>query len=46
MAAPEIARVMLRYLQTRLAVLRPSTVSSLCDSLTVFGEHLADSILR
>ncbi|HET9648993.1 MAG TPA: tyrosine-type recombinase/integrase, partial [Microlunatus sp.] len=38
---PEIARVMLRYLQARAAVLRPSTVSSLCDALTVFGEHLA-----
>src|SRR4051794_18553612 len=35
-----IARVMLRYLQARAAVLRPSTVSSLCDALTVFGEHL------
>jgi site-specific recombinase XerD len=38
---PQIAQVMLRYLQTRAAVLRPSTVSSLCDALTVFGEHLA-----
>ena len=37
---PEIARVMLRYLEVRSAVLRPSTVSSLCDSLTVFGEYL------
>ena len=40
-AAPEIARVMLRYLQARSTVLRPATISSLCDSLTVFGEHLA-----
>ena len=40
-AAPEIARVMLRYLETRSAVLRPSSVSSLCDALTVFGEYLA-----
>ncbi|MGB3830185.1 MAG: tyrosine-type recombinase/integrase [Ornithinimicrobium sp.] len=39
--APEIARTMLRYLQARAAVLRPSTVSSLCDALVVFGEHLA-----
>jgi site-specific recombinase XerD len=41
-AAPEIARVMLRYLQARSAVLRPSTVSSLCDALAVFGEYLAE----
>ena len=41
-AAPEIARVMLRYLQARSAVLRPSTVSSLCDALVVFGEYLAE----
>jgi site-specific recombinase XerD len=41
--APEIARSMLRYLQTRAAVLRPSTVSSLCDALVVFGEHLAST---
>jgi integrase len=40
-AAPEIARVMLRYLNARSAVLRPSTLSGLCDALTVFGEHLA-----
>ena len=39
-AAPEIARTMLRYLQAREAVLRPSTVSSLCDALAVFGEYL------
>ncbi len=39
--SPEIARSMLRYLQARAAVLRPSTVSSLCDALVVFGEHLA-----
>jgi integrase len=39
-ASPEIARVMLRYLEARSAVLRPATVSSLCDSLTVFGEYL------
>ena len=37
-AAPEIARVMLRYLDARSAVLRPSTLSGLCDALTVFGE--------
>ena len=41
-AAPEIARVMLRYLEARSAVLRPSTVSSLCDALAVFGEYLAE----
>jgi site-specific recombinase XerD len=40
-AAPEIARSMLRYLQARSAVLRPSTVSSLCDALAVFGEYLS-----
>ncbi len=40
---PEIARSMLRYLQARAAVLRPSTVSSLCDALVVFGEHLASA---
>jgi site-specific recombinase XerD len=40
-ANPEIARILLAYLDARSAVLRPSTLSSLCDSLTVFGEHLA-----
>ena len=45
-AAPEIARVMLRYLEARSAVLRPATISSLCDSLTVFGEHLAQQHLE
>lgn len=40
-AAPEIAGAILRYLQARAAVLRPATLSSLCDSLTVFGEHLS-----
>jgi integrase len=39
-AAPEIARVILRYLDARSAVLRPASISSLCDALTVFGEHL------
>lgn len=38
--ACEIRRVMLRYLDTRATVLRPTTVSSLCDSLIVFGEFL------
>jgi integrase len=38
--APEIRRAMLRYLDTRAAVLRPTTISSLCDSLIVFGEFL------
>jgi site-specific recombinase XerD len=40
-AAPEIARAMLRYLQARSAVLRPSTMSSMCDALAVFGEYLS-----
>jgi site-specific recombinase XerD len=39
-AAPEIGRAMQRYLQARSAVLRHATLSGLCDSLTVFGEHL------
>lgn len=39
--APEIRRAMLRYIDTRAAVVRPSTVSGLCDSLTVFGEFLS-----
>jgi hypothetical protein len=42
-AAPEIRRAMLRYLDTRAAVLRPTTISSLCDSLIVFGEFLGEA---
>jgi hypothetical protein len=37
----EIRRVMLRYLDVRAAVLRPATLSSICDALVVLGEHLA-----
>ncbi len=38
--ATEIRQVMLRYLDTRSAVLRPASLSSLCDALVVFGEYL------
>jgi integrase len=41
--APELRRVMLRYLEARAAVLRPASVSSLCDSLIVFGAFLGDA---
>lgn len=38
--APEIRRVMIRYAQARAAVLRPATITSLVESLLVFGEFL------
>src|SRR6266545_3422120 len=39
-AAPEIRRVMVRYVQVRAAVLRPTTITSLVEGLAVFGEFL------
>lgn len=38
--APEIRRAMLRSLDTPAAVLRPTTISALCENLIVFGEFL------
>jgi integrase len=38
--APEIRRVMIGYAQARAAVLRPATITSLVESLLVFGEFL------
>lgn len=38
--APEIRRVMVRYVQIRSAVLRPTTITSLVEGLAVFGEFL------
>jgi len=39
-AAPELRRVMLRYVEVRAATLRPATVSSLTDALILLGEFL------
>jgi len=39
-AAPEIHRVMERYVQVRSAVLRPTTITSLVEGLAIFGEFL------
>ena len=38
--APEIRRVLLRYVQTRAAVLRPRSVESLVNDLLPFAEYL------
>jgi integrase len=38
--APEIRRPLLRYVQTRAAVLRPKSVESLVDDLLPFAEYL------
>jgi integrase len=38
--APEIRRALLRYVQTRAAVLRPKTVESLINDLLPFAEYL------
>ena len=38
--APEIRRVLLRYVQTRAAVLRPKSVESLVNDLLPFAEYL------
>jgi integrase len=38
--APEIRRVMARYVQVRGAVLRPTTITSLVEGLAIFGEFL------
>jgi integrase len=39
-AAPEIRRVMVRYVEVRGGVLRPATVTSLVEGLALFGEFL------
>jgi integrase len=41
--APEIRRVLLRYVQTRAAVLRPRSVESLVNDLLPFAEYLTAS---
>ena len=41
-AAPEIRRVMLAYLETRRAVLRPNSIRHLTGDLACFGEFLSD----
>jgi hypothetical protein len=41
--APEIRRVLLRYVQTRAAVLRPRSVESLVNDLLPFAEYLSAS---
>jgi len=38
--APEIWQAVLRYIQTRAAVLRPKTVDSLVNDLLAFAEYL------
>jgi hypothetical protein len=40
---PEIGRVLLRYVQTRAAVLRPRSVESLVNDLLPFAEYLTAS---
>jgi integrase len=39
--APEVRRALLRYVQTRAAVLRPKSVESLVNDLLPFAEYLA-----
>jgi hypothetical protein len=41
--APEIRRVLLRYIQARAAVLRPKSVESLVNDLLPFAEYLTAS---
>jgi integrase len=41
-AAPEIRRAMLAYLEARQAVLRPTTVRKLANNLACFGEFLGE----
>jgi hypothetical protein len=38
--APELRRVMIRYVEARAATLRPATVTSLTDALILLGEFL------
>jgi hypothetical protein len=41
-AAPEIRRSILRYLDARAAVVRPATMAKLLSSLAIFGEFLTN----
>lgn len=41
-AAPEIRRTILAYLDARAAVLRPKTIEKLTSALAIFGEFLSD----
>jgi integrase len=41
-AAPEIRRTLLAYLDVRATVLRPKTIEKLTSALAIFGEYLSD----
>lgn len=41
-AAPEIRRTLLAYLDVRAAVLRPKTIEKLTSALGIFGEYLSE----